>query len=578
MRFYEPSIFHDKISILDQFEALKQYIMGFDPGAIKPGTAGEIKELEFDITNFTESRALGDIYATYANDETSVIPFKFPFMISGSDTIVIDVNEEGTKLEAHLDADIIKKLEKVLICPEQKPAETVLVAVEPDGTQTFIKLGAGLIIKNGILSISDEKKTTLHLYRFDGTIIDTYVVTGETATITWGENEVGLSDSTILLNGEVIYSGDDMLLGFAIEPNTTSVAYNAGQPIVLPGNSTYTFFVVTENDYPEIQFAIDKGGILEPWRIPEGSYWSDFAYGFSNGKYDINIDGFLTTADGTLVYDSERGKLEAGDPVRPGTYYVGKAPAEQITFTVNSREFTVDAGTTWGQWVTDTGGDFGYRVLTGLNTIIGPIFRETVVEDGVSVNANEMIDFGNYHEISYIASKVKDIKINNNTYQYIDGMTWAQWITSGFNSRPFYILDGMISLDKEYDEEGQALVLKYWENYAVAGAVLPSDKMDNTRQTVRKWVYQSGAPSTKETFYIDDIAYKKLPGVLSWTEWVNSSDNTGGFRVIPDYLLVAKTWSTEDDNGLVVCDEITETPVTSDGYFSGGSYITKMYY
>ena len=578
MIFYEPSIFHDKISILDQFEALKQYIMGFDPNAQKPGTAGEIKELEFTITNFTESRALGDIYATYANEETSVIPFKFPFMISGSDTIVIDVNEEGTKLEAHLDADIIAKLEKVLICPEQKPAETVLVAVEPDGTQKFIKLGAGLIIKNGVLSISDEKKTTLHLYRFDGTIVDTFVVTGETATITWGENEVGLSDSTILLNDEVIYSGDDMLLGLAIEPRTTYTPYEAGLPITLVAGDTYTLFVVTENDYPEIQFAIEKDGILEPWRIPEGSYWSDFAYGHSNGKYDINGDGFLTTSDGTLVYDSDGGKLEAGETVQPGTYYVGKAPAEQITFTVNSREFTVDGGTTWGQWVTDTGSEFGYRVMPGLNTILGPIFKEAVVEDGVSVHSNEMIDFGDYHEISYDKSKLKDIKINDNMYQYIDGMTWGEWIATGFNSRPYYILDNMISFDREYSDEGTALVLKYWINYAAAGAVLPSDKMDNTRITVRKWVYQSGAPSTKETFYIDDVAYQKLPGILSWTEWVNSSDNTAGFRIIPDYYLVAKTWSTEDDNGLVLCDEITETPVSSNGYFSGGSYITKMFY
>lgn len=577
MRFYEPSIFHDKISILDQFEALKQYIMGFDPGAQKPDT-GEIKELEFTITNFTESRALGDIYATYANDETAIIPFKFPFMISGSDTIVIDVNEDGTKLEAHLDADVIAKLEKVLVCPEQKPAETVLVAVEPDGTQTFIKLGAGLIIKNGILSISDEKKTTIHLYRFDGTIIDTFVVTGEVATITWGENEVGLSDSTILLNDEVIYSGDDMLLGLAIEPGTTYTPYEAGLPISLVAGNTYTLFVVTENDYPEIQFAIDKDGILEPWRIPEGSYWSDFAYGHSNGKYDINGDGFLTTADGTLVYDSDGGKLEAGETVQPGTYYVGTIPAEQITFTVNSQEFTVAQGTTWGQWVTDTGVDFGYRVMSGLNTILGPIFREAVVEDGVSVHSNEMIDFGEYHEISYDKSKLKEIKINDNMYQYIDGMTWAQWLTTGFNSRPFYALEGMLSWDREFSDEGTALIFKYWENYAAQGAVLITDLIDNTRQLVRKIAYQSGAPSTKETFYIDDVAYKKAAGIVGWSEWVNSSDNTGGFRIIPDYYLVAKTWSTADDNGLIVCDEITETPVSSDGYFSGGSYITKMYY
>ena len=586
MMFYEPSIFHDKISILDQFEALKQYVMGFDPGTQKPDTSGDIKELEFDITNFTESRALGDIYITYSNNETAIVPFKFPFMVSGSDTIVVDVNEDGTKLEIHLDAEIVQKLEKMLVIPEATPTETVLVAIDNTGKQILLKLGAGLKIANGEIVVTDEITTTVNLYDIRGDFIRSVTTTSTPATLEWAPTfEPDLVNGKLTLNGEILFDNADNLnqtelVGLAAAENTTTVAIRAGEDqTLIPGN-TYTYYIVCDGDYAEVQFAIDTDGVPKLWRAPDFETWGTFAMAFSNDTYTISNEGTIVTNDENQynVLHEDGSEIYEYENLAPGVYYVttSAAPKETITFTVNNQEFTVDSGTTWNQWVTDTGSAYGYTNAGG--RILGPIFREQVEEDGVAVSPNEAIDYGNYHETSYIAANVKDIKINNNTYQYIDGMTWAQWITTGFNSRPFYILDGMISLDREYDEEGQALVLKYWENYQATGAVLPSDKMDNTRQTVRKWVYQSGAPSTKETFYIDDIAYKKLPGVLGWEEWVNSSDNTGGFRIIADYYLVAKTWSTADDNGLIVCDEITETPVSSDGYFSGGSYITKMYY
>ena len=584
MIFYEPSIFHDKISILEQFEALKQYLIGAKPGG--GSVNSDISELEFEIETITDSRLIGSIYVTYKNGETAIVPYKFPFAITGSDTIVVDTSEEGDKLEIHLDAEVIQKLEKMLVIPEATPTETVIVAINNTGKQILLKLGAGLKIANGEIVVTDELTTTVNLYDIRGNFIRSVTTTSTPVALEWGPTfEPDLVYGKLTLNDEILYDNADNfnqveLVGLAAAENTTSVAIRAGEDqTLIPGN-TYTYYIVGEGDYAEVQFSITTDGVPKLWIAPDFATWGEFAMAFSNDTYTIGDEGYIVTNDDNHypVLHEDGSEILEHESVAPGVYYVttSEAPKETITFTVNNQEFSVESGTTWGQWVTDTGVEYGYTNAGA--RILGPIFREQVEEDGVAVSPNEAIDYGTYHETSYVASKIKDIKIDNNMYQYIDGMTWGQWIATGFNSRPFYILDGMISLDKEYDDEGQALVLKYWENYQATGAVLPSDKMDNTRLTVRKWVYQSGAPSTKETFYIDDIAYKKLPGVLSWTEWVNSSDNTGNFRVISDYYLVAKTWSTEDDNGLIVCDEITETPVTSDGYFSGGSYITKMYY
>ena len=72
--------------------------------------------------------------------------------IIGSDTVVIDVAEDGEHFEIRLDADIAQKIERSLVTPLNTPQATEIVAVDNTGAQVMLGVGSGLSISNGVLN------------------------------------------------------------------------------------------------------------------------------------------------------------------------------------------------------------------------------------------------------------------------------------------------------------------------------------------------------------------------------------------------------------------------------------------
>lgn len=56
-------------------------------------------------------------------------------LIKGSETIIVDISEDGTTLEVHLDADVINKLNRALLTPVTPPAEPAAVVINTAGAQ-----------------------------------------------------------------------------------------------------------------------------------------------------------------------------------------------------------------------------------------------------------------------------------------------------------------------------------------------------------------------------------------------------------------------------------------------------------
>lgn len=86
--------------------------------------------------------------------------------IIGSDTVVIDVTEDGEHFEVHLDAVIAQKIQRALVTPVSRPQSTELVAVDNTGAQVMLKVGEGLTIENGVLKIQ-KANGVLGLRRFN---------------------------------------------------------------------------------------------------------------------------------------------------------------------------------------------------------------------------------------------------------------------------------------------------------------------------------------------------------------------------------------------------------------------------
>lgn len=74
-------------------------------------------------------------------------------IIKGSETIVVDISEDGTTLEVHLDADVIQKIDRALLTPVSPPAEPAAVVINTTGAQELkplSEIGGGKLYRHDI--------------------------------------------------------------------------------------------------------------------------------------------------------------------------------------------------------------------------------------------------------------------------------------------------------------------------------------------------------------------------------------------------------------------------------------------
>lgn len=97
-------------------------------------------------------RELYDLINTKSSGEINV--YSLADLIEGSESVVVDINEEGNALEVHLDADVIGKIENSLQVPKTRPSTQELVGIDTTGGQNRITVGEGLTIENGGMKVS----------------------------------------------------------------------------------------------------------------------------------------------------------------------------------------------------------------------------------------------------------------------------------------------------------------------------------------------------------------------------------------------------------------------------------------
>lgn len=95
-----------------------------------------------------------------AGAEIFEIPSKMIIPVGGSESIIVDVNDTGTAIEIHLEAEILSKINRALLLPTSAPASISLAAVDTNNAQTFITLGDELEIVGGVLRLADKLRGT----------------------------------------------------------------------------------------------------------------------------------------------------------------------------------------------------------------------------------------------------------------------------------------------------------------------------------------------------------------------------------------------------------------------------------
>lgn len=67
----------------------------------------------------------------YVRNESSISVEDLSKLLEGSDTVVVDINEAGDKIEIHLDGEVVAKLDRAILTPISPPTEISVPMLTP---------------------------------------------------------------------------------------------------------------------------------------------------------------------------------------------------------------------------------------------------------------------------------------------------------------------------------------------------------------------------------------------------------------------------------------------------------------
>ena len=151
------SAFNDKLTLL---QWLKNVNKALEDGIL---TSVDVERVNVDKVKINFTFADGTKQTTNTFDlKTFEGLTELERLIKGSESVVVDVNEEGNALEVHLDAEVLQRIYKTLVLPASAPTSEELVGIDETGAQSRVTIGEGLSIENGTLKASVESAIYKH--------------------------------------------------------------------------------------------------------------------------------------------------------------------------------------------------------------------------------------------------------------------------------------------------------------------------------------------------------------------------------------------------------------------------------
>lgn len=135
-------------------------VYSYMKGSATPITIGDLKSnMTYNETtgySFTSKMIFLETsdYVGFVISPATITAEQLANIIKDTETVVVSLDNSGTKLDIQLSSDVINKLAKTLVTPMSSPTATELVGVNDQNMQTMIELGNGIILDNGVLSIS----------------------------------------------------------------------------------------------------------------------------------------------------------------------------------------------------------------------------------------------------------------------------------------------------------------------------------------------------------------------------------------------------------------------------------------
>jgi len=227
------------------------------------------------------------------------------------------------------------------------------------------------------------------------------------------------------------------------------------------------------------------------------------------------IVGIANKIQANAAYTSQGASIDPGTP-------------DTITFSIDGTSHEAYSGMSWGEWVEssyNTGTYFisGTAVMVDENTPL--LLNGAIVGIANKIQANAAytsqgasVEPGTPDTITFF--------IDGTSYEAYSGMTWGEWIESGYNTGTYFISGTAVMVD-----ENTPLLL----NGAIVG--IANKIQANAAYTSQGANVDPGTPDTI-TFSIDGRSYEAYSG-MSWGEWIERSYNTIGLYISGTAVMVA---------------------------------------
>lgn len=113
----------------------------------------------FLVNGYTQENTYLDVtfYGELKPDAPELNVSELAELIEGSESVVVDVNEEGTALEVHLDGSVTSKIDRALLQPVSTPTENSVVVVTPQNGQAIVPVSqvGGTQFYNHLFTLKD---------------------------------------------------------------------------------------------------------------------------------------------------------------------------------------------------------------------------------------------------------------------------------------------------------------------------------------------------------------------------------------------------------------------------------------
>ena len=123
------------------------------------GNSSLIARAEFNDNKFSESTV------DLSSLKYGLDVYDLAEKLEGSETVVVDINEAGNKIEIHLDSEVVEKINRALLIPVSAPTEFELVGINEQKEQVRVKLGDGVEFDSETNTIKAVSGGGTKLYR-----------------------------------------------------------------------------------------------------------------------------------------------------------------------------------------------------------------------------------------------------------------------------------------------------------------------------------------------------------------------------------------------------------------------------